>query len=52
MIEETIIEEEKPPVLVSYEKVIKDFVEPWVAKSQKIGEVVAEQVLSPSVRLS
>jgi hypothetical protein len=51
MAEEMIIEEEKPPIVVSYEKVIKDFVEPWVAKGQKIGQVVGEQVSSSLVQL-
>jgi Adenylate cyclase associated (CAP) N terminal len=51
MIEETIIEEEKPLVVANYEKVIKDFVEPWLAKSQKVGQVVAEQVWFSLVRI-
>jgi hypothetical protein len=41
---EPIIEEEKPPVIIDYEKLIKDQVEPWISKSEKIGSVVGEQV--------
>jgi len=39
-----VIEEEKSPVITDYETIIKDLVEPWVAKSEKIGQVVGEQV--------
>lgn len=41
---ETIIEEEKPPVITDYEKLIKDQVDPWISKSEQIGLVVSEQV--------
>jgi hypothetical protein len=39
-----VIEEEKSPVITDYEKIIKDFVEPWATKSEKIGLEVGEQV--------
>src|SRR5271170_3930230 len=39
-----IIEEEKSPVVLDYEKIIKDQVDSWAAKSEKIGQVVGEQV--------
>jgi hypothetical protein len=39
-----IIEEEKSPVVLDYEKIIKDLVDLWAAKSEKIGQVVGEQV--------
>jgi Adenylate cyclase associated (CAP) N terminal len=42
--EEFIVEEEKSPVILDYEKLVKDFVDPWAAKSEKVGEVVGEQV--------
>jgi len=38
------IEEEKSPVILDYETIIRDLIDPWVAKSEKIGEVVGEQV--------
>jgi hypothetical protein len=42
--EEPIAPEEKPPVVLDYEKIISDNVDPWVVKSEKVGEVVGEQV--------
>jgi hypothetical protein len=42
--EETIPEEPKSPAILDYEKLIKDLVEPWLLKGQKIGTVVEEQV--------
>jgi hypothetical protein len=45
--EETIPEEPVSPVLVDYERIIKDLVKPWVEKCEKIGTVVKEQVLPP-----
>jgi len=49
---ETIVEEEKrSPVIADYEKLIKDQVEPWISKSEKIGSVVSEQVQSLCLRL-
>jgi hypothetical protein len=47
VVEEPIVQEEKSPVITDYEKVIKDFVEPWAAKSGEVGEVVGEQVFPP-----
>ena len=44
VIEEPIVEEEKSPVIQDFEKLITESVDPWVAKSEKIGEVVGEQV--------
>ena len=46
IVEESIAEEEKSPVILDYEKLINDLVEPWVAKSEKIGPVVLEQVIA------
>jgi Adenylate cyclase associated (CAP) N terminal len=43
---EPVIEEEKSPVITDYEKLIKDQIEPWISKSDKIGSVVGEQVQS------
>lgn len=46
MIEETsAAPEEKSPVIQDYEKLISDLVDPWVAKSEKIEQVVGEQVI-------
>lgn len=42
--EEPIIEEEKSPVILDYENIIKELVDPWAIKSEQIGEVVGEQV--------
>ena len=42
--EEAVAPEEKSPVVLDYEKLINDVVAPWVAKSEKIGQVVGEQV--------
>jgi hypothetical protein len=42
--QESVAPEEKPPVILDYEKIIKDNVDPWAAKGEKIGEVVGEQV--------
>ena len=42
--EEPIIEEEKSPVILDYEKVVREHVDPWVLKSEQIGGVVGEQV--------
>ena len=39
-----VVEEEKSPVIVDYEKIIEDLVDHWTAKSDKIGQVVGEQV--------
>ena len=50
IVEESIAEEEKSPVMLDYEKLINDLVEPWVAKSEKIGPVVLEQVIACFVR--
>jgi Adenylate cyclase associated (CAP) N terminal len=47
VVEEPVVEEPKSPVVVDYEKLIADLVDPWAAKSEKIGQVVGEQV-SPS----
>lgn len=44
VVAEAAVEEEKSPVILDYEKVVKDFVEPWAATSEKVGEVVGEQV--------
>jgi hypothetical protein len=44
MVEEPISEEEKSPILQDYEKLVSDLVDGWVAKSEKIGQVVGEQV--------
>ena len=41
-----VIEEEKSPVVLDYQKLVKDFVDPWVTKSQQVGKVVGEQVYS------
>ena len=50
---EPIIEEEKKsPVITDYEKLIKDQVEPWISKSEKIGSFVGEQVHSLPLRLA
>ena len=40
------IVEQKPPAILDYEKIINDLVDAWAAKSEKIGEVVREQVSS------
>ena len=45
MVEEPIVEEEKSPVVEDYEKLINELVNVWVAKSEKIGQVVGEQVV-------
>ena len=42
--EECTVEEEKLPVILDYEKLVTDFVDPWATKSEKVGEVVGEQV--------
>jgi hypothetical protein len=44
MVEEPIVEVEKSPILEDYEKLVNDLVNGWVAKSEKIGQVVGEQV--------
>ena len=44
VVEEPIIEEEKSPVILDYEKIIKEHVDPWAIKSKQVGEVVGEQV--------
>jgi Adenylate cyclase associated (CAP) N terminal len=36
--------EEKSPVILDYERLITNFVDPWVTKSERIGQVVGEQV--------
>jgi hypothetical protein len=41
--EPVIEEEEKSPVVTDYEKVVSDFVDPWVAKSEAIDPTVGEQ---------
>lgn len=46
IVEESIVEEEKSPVILDYEKLINDLVDPWVTKSEKIGPVVLEQVIA------
>jgi len=46
IVEEAIVEEEKSPIILDYEKLINDLVDPWVAKSEKIGPVVHEQVVT------
>jgi hypothetical protein len=43
-IEESTAPEDSPPVILDYEKLIADLVAPWVAKSEKIEQVVGEQV--------
>jgi len=44
VVEEPIIEEEKSPVILDYEKIIKEHVDPWGMKSKQVGEAVGEQV--------
>jgi hypothetical protein len=39
-----IIEEEESSVVLDYEKIIKDLLDLWAANSEKIGQVVGEQV--------
>ena len=43
IVEESIIEEEKSPVIADYEKLITELVDPWAAKSEKIDATVGEQ---------
>ena len=44
MVEEAVIEEEeKPPVVADYEKLISDLVDPWVTKSEAIDPIVGQQ---------
>ena len=50
-IEEPIAVEEKSPVTTDYEKVIKDFVDPWAAISDNVGDVVGEQVFKPLLKM-
>jgi hypothetical protein len=49
MVEEPTAPEEKSPVIVDYEKLVAEHVDPWVAKSGKIEPVVGEQVPSLSL---
>jgi hypothetical protein len=42
--EEPIIEEEKSPIILDYEKLIYEYVDPWAVKSEQVGEVVGQQV--------
>lgn len=43
-IEESTAPEDKSPVILDYERLIADLVVPWVVKSEKIEQVVGQQV--------
>ena len=43
-IEDSTAPEDKSPLILDYERLIADLVVPWVAKSEKIEQVVGEQV--------
>lgn len=45
-IAEELVVEEKPPAIQDYDKIVTDLVGAWVANSEKIGDVVGEQVWS------
>ena len=45
-IAEELVVEEKPPAIQDYDKIVNDLVGAWVVKSEKIGDVVEEQVRS------
>ena len=43
--EEPRIEQPKSPIIADYEKLIHNFVNPWVTRSEKIDPIVADQVV-------